>query len=109
MEDNKTSIPTAKLLEADPISSFQSHPSRSLASRKKGFGIGGGYEKPRKQGRTVTLIRSPQVYGPIPHQGYYGTTSEDIRFKEGDAGYDEEAPWFNEQYCKITSGFSWDD
>ena len=78
------------------------HPSRSLDPRTRGYGIGGGYERPyRKLSPSPTARES---YGPVPHSGYYGAVSETGRFRHGQAGFKEELAWYGPQYGENTSG-----
>jgi hypothetical protein len=80
------------------------HPARSLAPRAKGYGIGGGYEKPYRERRPV--IDHGNSYGPVPHSGYYGAGAGNERFERGKAGFDAELSWYRAQYGHNTSGSS---
>ena len=72
--------------EAKGRTSSPAHPSRSLEPRARGYGIGGGYEKPyRKQPRPAD--EPSESYGPVPHSGYYGAGEESGRFERGKAGF----------------------
>ena len=77
------------------------HPATSLDARRNGFGIGGGYEKPRSK---RLESKTSSVYGPVPHSGYYGSGSAARRFSIGQAGFTAEAPWFESQFGVNTSG-----
>jgi hypothetical protein len=83
------------------------HPSRSLPSRSKGYGIGGGYERSYRKGSPATN-RQREIYGPIPHSGYYGVGAGVERFERGQAGYNNELAWYGSQYGERTSGRSKD-
>ncbi|HEY3139180.1 MAG TPA: hypothetical protein VGL29_24385 [Blastocatellia bacterium] len=79
------------------------HPSRNFAPRARGYGIGGGYERPyRAPVKPADAVR--QSYGPVPHSGYYGAGVGYARFKPGQAGYDAELSWYGPQYGDKTSG-----
>lgn len=85
--------------------SSKGHPSRSLESRAKGYGIGGGYEKPYHKHPRPADHRS-ESYGPVPHSGYYGAGAGAERFERGQAGYNSERSWYDAQYGQNTSGRS---
>ncbi|MFY9556123.1 MAG: hypothetical protein WAV47_15535 [Blastocatellia bacterium] len=78
------------------------HPSRNLEPRARGYGIGGGYEKPLRQGPKPTDDHN-ESYGPLPHSGYYGSGAGKERFERGKAGYNEEISWYIPQYGEKTS------
>jgi hypothetical protein len=78
------------------------HPSRSLEPRARGYGIGGGYERPYRK-RPTTADEPAEVYGPLPHSGYYGSGIGSERFRRGQAGYNEELSWYGPQYGEKTS------
>ena len=82
-----------------------SHPARSLAPRAKGYGIGGGYEKPYRD-RRGPMEDSRNSYGPVPHAGYYGAGAGNERFERGKAGFNAELSWYRAQYGRNTSGSS---
>ena len=89
--------------EVDTVRRETNHPSKSLEARRNGFGIGGGYERPlRRKGGT----RTGGLYGPLPHAGYYGSGWPVTRFGIGQAGFSEEAKWFDEQFGERTSAGS---
>jgi hypothetical protein len=91
--------------ESERRTSANSHPSRSLGPRAKGYGIGGGYEKPyRKRARPAD--HQSESYGPVPHSGYYGAGAGAERFERGQAGYNNELSWYGAQYGENTSGRS---
>lgn len=74
------------------------HPSKSLGIRFKGFGIGGGYERPLRKG-TGVVVRAGNVYGTVPLGGYYGGTEEGgMPFEFGQAGFGYELGLYREQY-----------
>lgn len=81
------------------------HPSRNLEPRSRGYGIGGGYEKPyRKRPRPADA--RDESYGPVPHSGYYGVGAESDRFERGKAGFNQELSWYTAQYGERTIGKS---
>lgn len=77
------------------------HPSSSLEQRSRGFGIGGGYERPYSKDKNKSP--TPARYGPIPHSGYYGSVDNGLRFKIGQAGFRSELPLYKGQYGVETS------
>ena len=84
----------------DTVRRETGHPSMSLEARRNGFGIGGGYERAirrKPEARTVGL------YGPLPHAGYYGSGFPVTRFSMGQAGFSEEAEWFENQFGRETA------
>jgi hypothetical protein len=83
--------------------SNMNHPSRVLGLRRRGFGIGGGYER-----RYQTEQKEPEsdVYGPLPHAGYYGAGTGSRPFKEGEATFNQELSWYRKQYGTQTSGYN---
>ena len=81
------------------------HPSRNLESRSRGFGIGGGYERPYRKEKPKTSDSEEGLYGPLPHAGYYGSGMGSRPFKRGQAGFSDELPWYRSQYGEITSGY----
>jgi hypothetical protein len=81
------------------------HPSRSLESRSRGFGIGGGYERPYRKERPKTSDNEEGLYGPLPHAGYYGSGTSTRPFKSGQAGFADEISWYRSQYGENTSGY----
>lgn len=85
-------------------SSPAKHPSKSLPARARGFGIGGGYERPYRKEKPKSGD-SDNLYGPMPHAGYYGTGGETKPFKKGQAGFAEELNWYRTQYGENTSGY----
>jgi hypothetical protein len=82
-----------------------SHPSRSLGPRARGYGVGGGYEKPYRQ-RPLPKDHQKESYGPLPHSGYYGAGAGAERFERGHAGFNNELSWYRAQYGENTSGRS---
>jgi hypothetical protein len=82
------------------------HPSKSLQTRSRGYGIGGGYERPYKREKPRRGDSRRLLYGPIPHAGYYGAGEAMRPFKEGQATFgEEELSWYQKQYGEQTSGF----
>lgn len=81
------------------------HPSRNLGSRSRGFGIGGGYERPYRKERPKTADNDEGLYGPLPHSGYYGSGVGERPFKRGQAGFADELSWYSSQYGEKTSGY----
>jgi len=90
---------------AEGRSSPQGHPSRNLEPRARGYGIGGGYERPYRK-RPAPVSRESDSYGPLPHSGYYGAGAASERFERGRAGYNQELSWYGPQYGEKTSGRS---
>ncbi|MFL6214270.1 MAG: hypothetical protein ACJ74J_10315 [Blastocatellia bacterium] len=85
---------------------FQSrHPSRNLSARAKGFGIGGGYERPYRKEKPKPSDASQEMYGPLPPGGYYGTGIGARLFERGEAGFSDEIDWYRTQYGEATSGY----
>lgn len=101
----KDKLPSERSPEGEGIEARRpsSHPSRSLASRSKGYGIGGGYERAYRKGSQAQNQRR-ELYGPIPHSGYYGAGAGVERFERGQAGYQNELAWYGSQYGDRTSG-----
>ena len=81
------------------------HPSRNLESRSRGFGIGGGYERPYRKENPKTSDNEEGLYGPLPHAGYYGSGIDARPFKRGQAGFADELSWYHSQYGERTSGY----
>jgi hypothetical protein len=81
------------------------HPSRRLEMRAKGYGIGGGYERPYRKDKSRPADDRRELYGPLPHSGYYGTGDSDRPFKAGQASFNEEIDWYRKQYGQKTSGY----
>lgn len=89
--------------DAEKRASPHQHPSRSLEPRAKGYGIGGGYERPYRS-RPRPADEPGESYGPLPHSGYYGAGAGSERFERGEAGYNRELVWYGPQYGENTSG-----
>lgn len=98
----------------DPLSRTQNsglkksknhHPSRNLEQRKRGYGIGGGYERPYRKERAKPADDSKELYGPLPHAGYYGAGTSVRPFKAGQASFGDELSWYRSQYGENTSGY----
>ena len=81
------------------------HPSRRLELRKGGFGIGGGYERPYRKDKAKRGDAQEELYGPLPHSGYYGAGEAARPFKAGQATFQNELSWYKKQYGESTSGF----
>jgi hypothetical protein len=81
------------------------HPSRSLPARRRGYGIGGGYEKPRTRGAQKNEQAPPGRYGAIAHGGYYGSGGGSRPFKLGQATFEDEIEWYKAQFGEDSSGF----
>lgn len=103
MKDEIASKAPLEREECERSTSSGTHPSRSLEPRAKGYGIGGGYERPYRKPLRHANQRS-ESYGPVPHSGYYGAGAGDERFERGQAGYNEELLWYGAQYGESTSG-----
>src|ERR1044072_2649655 len=80
------------------------HPSRNLDARSQGFGVAAGYEKPFKKDEARTVDRINDLYGPIPHAGYFGAGIGLRPFKNGQASFSDEMDWYKKQYGENTSG-----
>ena len=85
--------------------STQHHPSRSLAARRNGFGIGGGYERPYRQKETARSDNKEALYGPIAEGGFFVSGDADQRFAIGQAGFEEEQSLYEAQFGEETSGY----
>jgi len=105
MKDELASKAPPDRKECESRNSAGRHPSRSLEPRAKGYGIGGGYERPYRKPPRSADQRS-ESYGPVPHSGYYGAGAGDERFERGQAGYNKELSWYGAQYGESTSGRS---
>ena len=90
---------------ASTTGSLKAHPSRSLGPRAKGYGIGGGYERPYTRDRSGKRDSRRGLYGPLPHSGYYGSGTANRPFKTGQASFSDELEWYRKQYGERTSGF----
>src|SRR5215813_13041367 len=84
----------------------QQHPSQSLAARKRGFGIGGGYERPYKQRESARSDNQTGPYGAIAEGGFFSSGNADQRFAIGQAGFKNELPLYKKQFGEQTSGWS---
>ena len=87
------------------VPSTQHHPSRSLAARKNGFGIGGGYERPYKQKEGARSDNKAGLYGPIAEGGHFVSGDAQQRFTIGQAGFEEEESLYKSQFGEQTSGY----
>ena len=81
------------------------HPSRNLSARAKGYGIGGGYERPYRKEKSKSADPNREMYGPLPPGGYYGAGSGSRPFVHGEAGFVDELAWYGSQYGESTSGY----
>ncbi|HJQ69334.1 MAG TPA: hypothetical protein VKA70_10190 [Blastocatellia bacterium] len=81
------------------------HPSRRLELRSRGYGIGGGYERPYRKEKAKKSDAAEELYGPLPHSGYYGAGEAARPFKTGQATFQNELSWYKKQYGESTSGF----
>jgi hypothetical protein len=113
MSDSKKKQEEA-VLESSLISNSQfstitkdriNHPSRNLDVRSGGFGVAAGYERPFKKEEARTIDREDDLYGPIPHSGYFGAGIGQRPFKSGQAGFSVELDWYKKQYGEKTSGY----
>jgi hypothetical protein len=94
-------------LTIPPVPTVQHHPSHSLAARKNGFGIGGGYERPYKQKESGRSDNRSALYGPIAEGGHFRSGNADQRFTIGQAGFKEEQALYKRQFGEQTSGGQW--
>ncbi len=83
----------------------RAHPSKILEARKRGYGIGGGYERPYRKEKAQTGDNKAELYGPLPHAGYYGAGTAARPFKRGQAGFSDEIEWYKSQYGERTSEY----
>ena len=81
------------------------HPSRRLELRSRGYGIGGGYERPYRKEKAKKGDAEDELYGPLPHSGYYGAGEAARPFKAGQATFQNELSWYKKQYGESTSGY----
>jgi len=102
MAEEKTLSDSIGINETE-ATSVDPHPSRNLQPRARGYGIGGGFEKPYRKRITPADQRSGS-YGPVPHSGYYGAGAGAERFQRGEAGFKKELEWYGPQYGEKTSG-----
>jgi len=102
MADDTTLSDSTEAKEAETHAT-NDHPSRNLHPRARGYGIGGGFEKPYRKRITPADQRSGS-YGPVPHSGYYGAGAGAERFERGEAGFQRELAWYGPQYGENTSG-----
>ncbi|HJQ26551.1 MAG TPA: hypothetical protein VKA60_21730 [Blastocatellia bacterium] len=87
------------------LASRRPHPSRNLSARARGFGIGGGYERPYRKEKPRPADAGGEMYGPLPPGGYYGTGIGARPFERGRAGFADELSWYRSQYGEKTSGY----
>ncbi len=103
MNDGIASTESLKTEDSEGHNSTSLHPSRNLEPRTRGYGIGGGYEKPYRT-RPRPADQQRYSYGPVPHSGYYGAGAGAERFERGQAGFKRELSWYGVQYGESTSG-----
>lgn len=103
MRNETNSQTSIKESASDGGSSSNLHPSQCLEPRAKGYGIGGGYERPYRK-LPKPSDEQGDSYGPLPHSGYYGAGAGSGVFKRGQAGYDRELSWYGPQYGEATGG-----
>jgi hypothetical protein len=97
-EAGKVSSREARTEGAGLTAYARKHPSRDLNARRKGFGIGGGYERAYRREKQSPGDSEKGLYGPLPHSGYYGTGMGERPFKKGQASFNEELSWYRSQY-----------
>ncbi|HYM00125.1 MAG TPA: hypothetical protein VEZ90_14325 [Blastocatellia bacterium] len=95
-------------LKASDQKADREHPSHSLDQRRKGFGIGGGYEKPYRKRERSRSDSNDGPYGAIAQTGYYGAGKAAERFDVGEAGFGDEQSWYQRQFGEKTSDFNQD-
>ena len=76
-----------------------------LELRSRGYGIGGGYERPYRKDKAKKADADEELYGPLPHSGYYGAGESARPFKAGQATFQNEMSWYKKQYGESTSGY----
>jgi hypothetical protein len=74
------------------------HPSKDLKARQNGFGVAAGIEKLYMKDRLYDEYCVGELYGSIPHSGYYGVGLGVRPFSREQAGYLEEISWYASQY-----------
>jgi len=79
------------------------HPSQNLEDRARGFGIGGGYERPLRRIAGVGTTVS-NVYGTVPPSGYYGGGVGQLPFEFGKANFGHELGLYPDQYGREAIG-----
>ena len=80
----------------------RNHPSNDLNIRSKGYGIAAGYERKYEGTDNREMEEGNELYGPIPHSGYYGAGVGARPFKKGQASFSEEMSWYSRQYGEWT-------
>ncbi|GEM_PF-3490847 len=80
------------------------HPSRNLEVRSHGFGVAAGYERNYHK-EDKPLEREKDIYGPIPHGGYYGAGIGLQPFKKKEATFSDELAWYKTQYGEKTTQY----
>jgi hypothetical protein len=106
MSDDVDSKELGIVKSAAAGSSALEHPSRNLALRRKGFGIGGGYEKPYRKKERSRTDSERGTYGAVAQTGHYGAGKSAERFEVGEAGYRDELDWYRAQFGEKTSDFT---
>jgi hypothetical protein len=88
------------------ITTVQGHPSHSLAARRNGFGIGGGYERPYKHKEGSRSDNAAGLYSAIAEGGHFVSGDADQRFRIGQAGFKQEQSLYKSQFGEQTSGYN---
>ena len=104
-EDGREVSSEVRSQQSGLIKGGKGHPSRSLELRGRGYGIGGGYERPYNPKSPKAGDSDKELYGPMPHSGYYGAGSSTRPFKIGQASFNDELAWYKSQYGERTSGY----
>ena len=80
------------------------HPSRNLNVRSHGFGVAAGYERNYNREEKPLEVEK-DIYGPIPHGGYYGAGIGLRPFKKKEATFSDELSWYKTQYGVKTTQY----
>lgn len=104
-EDGEEVSSEVRTRQSGLVTGGKGHPSRSLELRGRGYGIGGGYERPYNAESPKAGDSDKELYGPLPHSGYYGAGSSSRPFKIGQASFNDELAWYKSQYGERTSGY----
>jgi len=106
MSDKKSSEKDVSVTanSKETIKGNLNHPSRSLDARSHGFGVAAGWERAYNR-EEKPLEVTKDVYGPIPHGGYYGAGIGLRPFKKKEASFSEELSWYKAQYGEKTSHY----
>lgn len=81
------------------------HPSRCLDLRFGGYGIGAGLETEYRESRSSRKAQ-PRIYAALAEGGYVGPVRGSGVFPLGQAGFDSERNWFDDQFGVETSSNS---